>query len=434
MSATEVAPSADPSAAASAPGSPAEDRRPRRITVGSDRPRGPVGPASISGRCANGLSSIDRAAWDRLISPGLVPLKHGFLCAWELSELPGLRSRPVIACQEGEGAPVGACPAYFYDLDIPTVRLPQMAAVLAPVRKLWPRFGFARTYEVGSPTPLVNPFLVADERLRPEVVPAMVEAAYEEGMNGGAQFILVQNFVSLEGPAAAALDQHGFVSVPGPPSGVLPLPYSSFEEYLGAMRAQYRRRAQKTLKRSEHLTVERLEQFDDIADELARLWRCIYDRAREVRREVLTPDFFRALSNIDEVIVLVTRRPDSSIASFGLLIDDRPWLSFVQCGFEETAREEGAYFRLLLEIARLGIESRYEQVDLGITTLPPKLDVGAVPVPMWAWLRHRHDPVQAVVRQIASRLLEQPDLTPRNVFKEGTLTAGEIVAQRRLAV
>jgi hypothetical protein len=424
MSATEIAPSTTEPESARAAG-PCTGR----LTISPQRADRRAS-GRISGRCASGLTSIDAAHWDRLLSPGVMPLKHGFLSAWETSELPGLRSRPVIACREGESAPIAACPAYFYDLDLPTVRLPQLAPVLEPIRRLWPRFGFARTYEVGSPTPLVNPFLVADERLRAEAVPPMIEAALEEGQAGGAQFILVQNFTSRQGPGAESLTANGFVSVPGPPSGVLPLPYSSFEEYLSSMRAQYRRRAQKTLKRSEHLTVERLDRFDGIADELARLWRCIYDRAREVRREILTPEFFGQLSDLEEAIVLVTRRPDASIASFGLLIDDRPWLSFVQCGFEEDARDEGAYFRLLLEIVRLSIESGYEQVDLGITTLPPKLDVGAVPVPMWAWLRHRHYPVQAVVRRIADRFLEQPDLSPRRVFKQGTLSAAEILAQR----
>jgi hypothetical protein len=390
--------------------------------------------AELRGRSAAGLSSVVAGDWDRLVAPGSVPLKHAFLSAWEHSELPGLRSRPVIVCRPGGSSPVGACPGYFYDLDLATVRLPQLAGALGPVRRLWPRFGYARTYEVGSPTPLVNPFLVGEEGLRGEIVPVLVEAALAEGREGEAQFILVQNFTAREGPAAEALGSRGFVAVPGPPSAVLPLAYDTFEAYLAAMRAQYRRRAQKTLERSAHLRVERLDRFEHLADELARLWRCIYVRAREVRREILTPAFFRGVSRLEEAVVLLTRRPDDSIASFALLIDDRPWLSFIQCGFEAGAREEGAYFRLLLEIVRLGIEGGYEQVDLGITTLQPKLDVGAVPVPLWAWLRHRHASVQAVMAQIADRFLEPRAAAPRRVFKDPPASAEEIVGQRRLAV
>jgi predicted N-acyltransferase len=382
---------------------------------------------------ADGLASIAPEEWDRLVGPGSVPLKHGFLRAWERCELPGLRSRPVLAGRPGERRPVGACPGYLYDLDIPTVRLPQLAPVLMPVRRLWPRFGFARTYEVGSPTPLVNPFLVSDERLRERAVPAMVEAALTEAEERGTQLLLVQNFTGCRGPAAEALSRHDCVPVVAPPTAVLPLPFESFDGYLGAMRAQYRRRAQKTFERSQHLTIEHLETFHELAGELARLWRCIYDRAHEVRREILPPAFFAAVSAVPEASVLLTRRPDRSIASFALLIDDAPWLSFVQCGFETDAgRDEGAYFRLLYELVRLAVERGYEQLDLGITTLNPKLDVGAVPVPLWAWLRHRHAPVQAVIRQAVQRFMELPDLAPRRVFKELPATAEEIVAARRL--
>jgi predicted N-acyltransferase len=267
-------------------------------------------------------------------------------------------------------------------------------------------------------------------------VPALIEAALAEGAEGGADFILVQNFTSTRGPAAAELRRRGFALVSGPPSAVVDLPYDSFDEYLGAMRAQYRRRAQQTLKRSASLTVEHLTRFDHLADELARLWRCIYERAREVKREILTPDFFRLVSEVEEVTVLLTRRPDDSIASFALLVADEPWLSFAQCGFETDAgRGEGAYFRLLYEIVRHAIDNGYEQVDLGITTLAPKLDVGGVPVPVFAWLRHGNRLAQRVIRGLADSPLMRPtELEPRHVFKQPPASAAEIVERRRLVV
>ena len=395
---------------------------------------GAAGP-ELRSRCAGELSSVPRAEWDALITPGSVPLRHAYLQAWEHSELRGLCSRPVLSYAAGSEAPVAACPGYFYDLDVPTVRLPQTAAAVNVIRRVLPGFLYARTYELGSPTPLTNPFLVARPELRPLAVPTLIDAGVGEGEAGDADLILVQNFTSRSGPAAEELGARGFAGVAIPPTAVVNLPFASFDEYLGAMRAQYRRRAQQTLKRSRSLTVEHLMDFRGEAEELARLWRAIYERAREVKREVLTPAFFHAVAELPEASVLLMRRDDGTIASFGLLLDDSPWLSFLQCGFEADAgRREGAYFRLLLEIIRYAIERGYEQVDLGLTTLEPKLDVGAVPVPLFAWLRHRNALFQRVILALADGPLSPPLTEARRVFKEAPPAASELVERRRLLV
>lgn len=387
----------------------------------------------VRARASESLASVGEEDWDQLVGAGKGALTYGYLCAWERAELAGLRSRPVLAFADGADSPVAACPGYFYDLDLPTVRMPQGNVVIDWIRRAFPHFLVSRTYELGSPTPLTNPFLVADTQSRPEAVRQLIEAGLEEAERGAAQFTLVQNFASKRTPAGQVLAELGFAGVPMMPTAVISLPYESFEDYLGAMRAQYRRRAKQAMKRSRHLVVEHVRDFADQAAELARLWRAIYDRATELRREVLTPEFFRAMAGVDEASVLLLRREDGSIASFALLLDDRPWLSFLQCGFEEAGRQEGAYFRLLYEIVRHGIQQGYEQIDLGITTLAPKLDVGAVPVPLFAWVKHRNPLVQATLRVVAQGPLRPEDVQARRVFKEPPATSDEIVASRRLS-
>lgn len=387
----------------------------------------------LSASAVEGLRSMNAADWDALVSPGSGPLEHGYLTAWEKVELQGLTSRPVIAHAPGSEKPVAACPGYLYDLDIPTVRSPKVSPVVHAIRRVWHGFLFARTYELGSPTPLTNPFLVPELERRPEAVRALIGTAVEEGERCDADFVLVQNFISREGPAADELKSLGFAGVPMLATGVVDLPYDSFDDYLGAMRSQYRRRARQAFKRSKDLSLEHVSDFSEHADELARLWGLIYERASEIKREILTPEFFRAASQVDDATVLMMRRPDGSIASFGLLLADRPWLSFIQCGFEEEAgREEGAYFRLLYEIVRLGIEEGYDQVDLGVTTLEPKLDVGAVPVPLYGWVRHANPVFQRGLKALAHGPMKPPKVEARNVFKEGARSPSEIIEARKL--
>jgi hypothetical protein len=157
-------------------------------------------------------------------------------------------------------------------------------------------------------------------------------------------------------------------------------------------------------------------------------------RARELRREVLTPAYFEAMSDLEQSSVLLLRRSDGSIASFALLLGEGRWLSFLHCGFDARAgRGEGAYFRLLYEIVRTGIEGGFEQVDLGMTTIEPKLDVGGVPVPLYALVRHRNPLLHRLVVAMSNGPLSPPSASPRSVFKNPPRSASEIVARRAVS-
>lgn len=373
---------------------------------------------SLRAAAVAGLSAVQAAEWDALVPAGNAPLRHGYLTAWEEVDLPGLRSRPVVLRAAPGEPPLAACPGYFYDLDLATIRSPGTSALVSAVRRHRPGFLFARVYELGNPTPLTNPFLVADADLRPQAARALVRAGIDEAARGDAELVVVQNFHGPRGPAEEALAELGFARVAMPPTAVVELGHESFDDYLGAMRAPYRRRARQALKRSAELEPETLADFAGLAEELARLWERVYERADEVKREILTPAFFRAASRLDETSVLLLRRRDGSIASFGLLLGEREQLAFLHCGFEaEAGRDEGAYFRLLYEIVRTGIEGGFDRVDLGMTTIEPKLDVGAVPVPLFAWVRHRNPLVQRVLLALARGPLRPDDVQPRRVFK-----------------
>lgn len=385
----------------------------------------------IEARVLDGISAVPAADWDACLPPGSGPLNHAYLSAWECAELRGLASRPIVASPEGLQRPVAACAAHFYDLDIATVRAPGISRLVQAIRRIHPGFLFARTYEMGTTTPLANPFFSNDADLRPQAVEALIEAGLEEAHRGGAEFILAQNFSSRGGPVGEVLAEHGFAGVAILPTATMDLSYDSFDDYLGAMRSQYRRRAKQAFKKSEHLRIERLSGFEREADELAHLWRLIYERASEVKREALTPEYFRAASSVEGVEVLALRREDGTIASFGLLFRDQPWLYFLQCGFsEEAAHDEAAYFRLLYEIVRFGIDGGFDQLDLGVTTLEPKLDVGAVPIPLFAWVRHRNPIFRRIIRLLAAGPLGPPEAEPRHVFKEPPASAEEILSRR----
>jgi hypothetical protein len=370
----------------------------------------------VSGALLAAGTERDRAAWDALVPPGSGSLREGFLAAWEQAELAGLRPRRLTA-RGVDGDLLAGAPAYLYDLDLTTVRAPLAPRLVGALRRLWPRLLVARVLELGSPCAAVDPLLLAPGAAPREAARRVVERALEQAERDRAHMVVVQDVVGPE--LAEALAAAGFAQVGAPPTVVLTLRHAGFEEYLAAMRHKYRRRARCVLRDSAHLQAQRLTEFDELADEFARLWRLVYERATETRREVCGPAFFRAVSRLPETSAIVLRRDDGSLAAFGLLLEDRPWLHFLQCGFRADAgREEAAYFRLTFEIVRHGIESGFGSVNLGCTTLGPKLDLGGEPVALCAWIRHRNPLVQRVFAAGARRWAQPPRVAARRVFAQ----------------
>lgn len=374
---------------------------------------------ALTARVADGMESVEKAAWNSIRSVGQAPLRHRYLCAWQRAELPGLRYRPIVV-QDSEQRLVAACPAYHYELDMAAIQKHVVSDVLRAFRRVMPGLLVTRAFEMGSSTPLVPPFLRAPEISSGRAARALLETGIAEMDAGGADLMIVQNF-HRQPPAdeiVAELVALGFDRVPIPPTVLIDLPYSSFDEYLGSMRADYRRRARKVMKATASLRVEVVDDFAPLVPELARLWRLVFDRAHEVRREVLSGPFFEAVAPLDYVRVLALERPDGSLASYALLLEDEPRLHFLYTGFEEAAgRDEGAYFRLLYEILRYGIDNGFASVNLGITTLEPKLNVGGRPVPLYGWMRHRNSLLQKAFARLASGLFAPALPEPRRVFR-----------------
>jgi hypothetical protein len=107
-----------------------------------------------------------------------------------------------------------------------------------------------------------------------------------------------------------------------------------------------------------------------------------------------------------------------ALLSAGLLVDDPPVLHFLRCGFDErVGRDSGAYLRLLYELVRHAIARGCRYLDLGVTSAEPKLRIGARPLPLAVYGRHRNALAQAALRARGRRLRAEA-VEVRHVFRD----------------
>jgi len=188
-----------------------------------------------------------------------------------------------------------------------------------------------------------------------------------------------------------------------------------------SMRSQYRCKLLAQVRKFQAAggTVERVDRFSPHAQDLAWLWRNTYDHAREYRREVLLPDYFENVERfMDGRSSVLLARVEGRPAGFLLLLMDDDVLTTLFAGLDYgCSRESGVYFNLFYEAVRLAIVRGVREIDFGITCLAPKLDLGAVVVPLHMYMKHRNPLGNQIIPRVFERMSPQIPFSSRHVFK-----------------
>jgi predicted N-acyltransferase len=117
--------------------------------------------------------------------------------------------------------------------------------------------------------------------------------------------------------------------------------------------------------------------------------------------------------------MVIAKKGDRFIGSSLLLLNNKTFISLF-IGLDYDYNEEYfIYFNLFYKAIELAIEKGAEEIELGITTLDPKRDMGADVVALNMYMRHANPFLNKVI-PVLFDIITAPDTTmPRNVFKEG---------------
>jgi hypothetical protein len=355
--------------------------------------------------------------WDRCVPAGHLGLGRRFLgCCREL-QIDGFRLLPLLLTDPAGRASGVAC-SYYNLIDASDLGNSAFQRAVLLARKLLPNLLRYRVLELGFPSMVGFPAHAGG--VRGDVIETLATWAMAQAKRNRDSLVVVRDIDERSAPkAAATLRRLGFLPTPVPATFVVPLPFRSFDDYKAEMRSKYRSRLVNHLKATASLRCEVVRHFAPLAPELLALWRNIYDRATRYRRLVLTRRFLEAVSELDESRVILLRRPDDSVAAFGLVYLDGPMLRFASTGFtREAARDEGVYFRMLYEVIRFAIENGCGAVSLGQSTAEPKMSVGGLPVTLQAWIWHRSGLKRGLLSWLTRTLMRPPPPTAaRSVFR-----------------
>lgn len=253
--------------------------------------------------------------------------------------------------------------------------------------------------------------------------PAVAEALYRirraERQTGQTDFVMVKDLTAAQA-GAEALRRLSYRALATEPNMVLALDpaWRSYDDYLGALDAKYRRKVKDQVKKltAAGCTVEALADVAAAGARLHELYLAVQGNA-SVRLVTLRPAYFAELARTAgaDFRCTVVRRGERIVGFVTTLRDGDTAIGYY-IGFERAAAEEGLpiYLRLLHATIADAIAWRCRRLSLGRTALEPKAGLGAKPEPMNVWLRHRVPAMNWMLRGVLGAIphAEAPERSP----------------------
>jgi hypothetical protein len=260
-----------------------------------------------------------------------------------------------------------------------------------------------------------------------EIWPGVAEALYRirraERLLGQTNVVMVKD-VTARQTGLEALRRFSYRPLETEPNMVLGIPaaWRSYDDYLAALDAKYRRNARDQMKKLAEAgcALKPLTETDlaTHGKRLHELYLAVHSHS-PVRLVTLREGYFAALAAAagKDFRCTVARRGGEILGFITTIRDGNTALGYY-IGFDRVAAAAGLplYLRLLHTTVADAIAWRCQRLSLGRTALEPKAALGAKPEPMCVWLRHRVPTLNWMMRGLLGAV-PHGDAPERSPFK-----------------
>jgi hypothetical protein len=270
-----------------------------------------------------------------------------------------------------------------------------------------------------------------EARLWPGVAEALYRLRRAGRLEGQTDLVMIKDLTARQS-GTENLRTFSYRPVETEPNMVLALDpaWRSYEDYLAALDAKYRRKVKDLNKKlaASGCTVEPLADVAGNAARLHELYLAVQGNAA-VRLVTVPATYLPRLAEaVGADFRCTVARRGGEIVGFITSVRDGDTAIGYYIGFDRAVAAEGApiYLSLLQTTVADAIAWRCARLSLGRTALEPKAGLGAKPEPMTVWLRHRVPAVNWLVRGLLGAVphAEAPERSP---FKEVAPAAGSTI-------
>ncbi len=365
------------------------------------------------------IEAVPAEVWGALAGTGSVAMSRDFWSVIERSGLNDFQYRHVLL-RDDAGGPLGLYSFYTVTTDIAIFAPPSLRGLLGVVRRVFPNFLKLKMLECGTPITIVSPPFVkvlslSDREMVDQIAETLIETARREGH----LLIVVRDFEQEAQALREDFARHGYHWIDSLPNTYLTVSWPDPQAYLRAMRSYYRSKLLKHRKRNLEAGVSHAlrDDFADLAETLCGQWMMVHENAKEFQREVLTPGFYRELSErmgpLTKVLLFYRY---GELVAHALLLQDGKMLRWLYVG-RETPENDGLYLYIAATVVDTAIELGAKRLEMGLTTYSIKQDLGAQVVPIGMALRATWSWLNPFVGWGYRVLNSVPEPEPRPIFK-----------------
>lgn len=409
-------------------------------------------PSGFQFAFAEQIDLLNAAKWDSVVNGGTVFLGRDFLRLVETHGPDNIEPRYALICRDQ--IPVAALAAQIVSVTAKHLHggvkskaadkaVHPLKSVLAPAAKLATTKLDERLLVAGN---LMSwgfhgvAFAPGEDpaQLWPGVADALYRIRRAERLLGDTNVVMVKDVTASES-GLEALKRFSYRPLETEPNMVLAIDpaWRSYEDYLAALDAKYRRNAKDQLKKLANAgcTIEPLTDLAGNSARLHQLYLSVHDNA-SVKLVTLAEHYLPHLAvTFGDAFRCTVVRRGPEILGFVTSLRDGDTAIAYYIGFDRAAAAEGLpiYLRLLHSTIGDAIHWRCKRLSLGRTALEPKAALGAKPEEMSVWLRHRIPALNWMLRGALGAVTHE-EAPERNPFKTVATSGGSFVGDdaRRL--
>lgn len=396
-----------------------------RETVASWRPAVAVKPtprpiiASSDWRVVvhESISEIDASRWDKVAGPRAVTRSHAYLEAIEAAGISGCRYYYPAIYGAHDEILAHAC-VYAIETDFAQLLPRAGQRLIDSIRRVWPSFLKTRLIECATPLFAGSSVSLSTGVERAQVIAVLDAVMVDLAARENSRLLVIRDFLRHECDGLEFLLETGYKCVSNLPLARVRVRWHSYDEYLGCMRARYRKDIKRRLQLAAKSgrSVEVLPAFAADAVNWARQAAAIYARAKGFKREAVNAAYYANMDRLlgQQSVLLVVNNNGQKIAHGMVVFDDE---STIATFFgREQGPAGGEWFMLMNEVIRIGIERGSKYISLGLGSYDAKSIVGADIEPLYVYTRCTNPLVNALIKLIPD-LMRRDEAHQRRLFR-----------------
>lgn len=356
----------------------------------------------VSYKIYDNIDKIDKKDWDVVF--GDIPESYPFYKALGNSGLAEFSFYYLVIYRDNEIVLIAPLFSADFNLDIAVEGA--LSRVIKQIRKLFPRFLVFKTLFCGSPFGEHGVLGIKEEfRNSPELVPRLLSGIKDSAFELGAPLVIFKDFLKDNTLLLDALICKGFTKVESFPAVLLDLNFSSFEEYLKSLGGSTRKSLNKKLRQAYARGNIEVKEARDVSSQIDRIIQLYENTYHEgsTKFERLNRKFFLQVS---EDLSLHTRfflyYVDGSLAAFNLCFVYKDLLIDKFIGFNyDISNDYNLYFVSWAYNIKWCIDNSLRYYHPGQTDYEPKIRLGGKIVPLYAYLRHKNDLFNFLLKLLA---------------------------------